>query len=154
MTTEITLLSQSHLPSIYFFSLVSSFSTSTPHEFLLLSTSLLFSRSILSSSCAAAVLLLCQYSSQFVLSLSFSVSLCPPPAFSQFCTSALLSFPLFLIFFSLSFSMPFDSHFPLSISSAASVDHLSKCQMATSATVDVLSAWYHRQRDRGRERVK
>lgn len=37
--------------------------------------------------------------------------------------------------------MPSYSHFPLSISSAASVDHLSKCQMATSATVGIKNSF-------------
>lgn len=47
----------------------------------------------------------------------------------------------FLYLPALSFSALFCSHFPLSISSAASVDRLSKCQIATSPTVGIINSF-------------
>lgn len=47
----------------------------------------------------------------------------------------------FLYLPALSFSALFCSHFPLSISSAASVDHLSKCQMAILPTVGIINSF-------------
>lgn len=145
MTTEITLLSQSHLPSIYFFSSVSSvssFSTSTAQLFLLLSSATFY---FPAAYYPLPVLLVCISAN---IPLSFSSLFLPhylwlsPPPSSQFCTSASLSFtPSFLFLSALLFFMPFYSHFPFSISSPASVDCLSKCQMATTATICIINSF-------------
>lgn len=103
-------------------------------------TNLLFSSLSLSSSCTA-LLLLCQYSSQFVPSLSLPLppSLCISvfsfTLFTVLHLSPLL--PLFLVLSAVSLLMPFFSHFLLSVSSAAFMDGLSKCQVVTSVIV-----WY------------
>lgn len=116
MTTEITLLSQSHLPSIYFCLFILHFCSSAfpPPPF----ANLLFSHSILSSSCSPCSLASLQYSSRS------SLSQCLLLVFA--CSFLLYAFP---------------RSFSLSISSAASVDHLSECQMATSATVGIKNSF-------------
>lgn len=116
MTTEITPLSHSHLLSLYF-------STCWSLHFLLY----LFISSLSLRQCVFSlhfILFLC-----YVLLLSLSTF---PPAL---CLST-----SFLVLPALSFSVPFPSHF-LSISSAASIDRLSKCQMPTSATVGIINSF-------------
>lgn len=120
MTTEITLLSQSHLPSIYFFSSLSSFSTSTPQPCLLLlllsSPPFLF---FLAPFYPLPVLLSC-FSANIPLSVSsLSISYCLHryPIHNSAPQLHYL-FPLFM-FLSISFFRPLlCSHFPPSIRAA------------------------------------
>lgn len=156
MTTEITLRSQSHLPSIYFSSSVSSFSTSAPQHFLLL---LLSSPTFyfLAPFYTLPVLLSCFSANIPLFSLSVSfLSVSSSTLFTILHLSFGIFTPSFLYLSVASFSMPFHSHFPLSVSMAVSVDRLSKCQMATSATVGIIDSFpvCATQRDTGGDRVR
>lgn len=131
MTSEITLLSHSHLPSIYFCCFSSS-CTSSPSLPALYFHTPLYPLPVLSSLVSLANIPL----------LYLSICGCLlPPHFSPFCSPTSLSSISFLFLCALNLSIPLSSHFLLSVSFASCVDHLSKCQMDTSATVAIINSF-------------
>ncbi len=138
MTTEITLLPQSHLPSVYFFSCLFILHFCSPQHSSSLRQPFIFSLHF--------ILFLCCYLASLpiflsVSPLSVSLTVSSSTLFTILHLCLTIISHSFLVFVCCFIRHAFLLSFSLSISLATSVDHSSKCHLATSATVGFINSF-------------